>query len=184
MISKNLIYSIILFFVLFAGFNITTSVNLIPSGDVVPATLLPYSVLYEHTLSFDYFSDQIHLNPGLDYSFSSINGHYFSIFPIVTPILAIPVYAVLYSIYSLLGLTAQLWEMALWGKIAASCICAFSGVVFYHVMKRFVTGNFALLATFVYAFATSTWSVSSQALWQHGTMELIIILLFYFVIKN
>jgi len=90
----------------------------------------------------------------------------------------------IYSIYSLLGLTAQLWEMALWGKIAASCICAFSGVVFYHVMKRFVTGNFALLATFVYAFATSTLSVSSQALWQHGTMELIIILLFYFVIKN
>ena len=36
----------------------------------------------------------------------------------------------------------------------------------------------------VYAFATSTWSVSSQALWQHGTVELLLILMIYLVIRN
>ena len=40
------------------------------------------------------------------------------------------------------------------------------------------------MTALVYAFATSTRSVSSQALWQHGTVELLLLLMIYLVIRN
>ena len=57
-------------------------------------------------------------------------------------------------------------------------------VFVYLAGKELFPQKIALATALVYAFATSTWSVSSQALWQHGTVELLLILMIYLVIRN
>ena len=52
------------------------------------------------------------------------------------------------------------------------------------VSKELFSRKVALGATCIFAFATSTWSISSQALWQHGTVELFLIFLIYLIVKN
>ena len=51
-------------------------------------------------------------------------------------------------------------------KIAASLAIALSVALVYLALLRLTTGSGALWITLAYAFATSTWSVSSQGLWQ------------------
>ena len=69
-------------------------------------------------------------------------------------------------------------------KASASVIAALAGVFFYLVSKDLFSKKIALGATCIFAFATSTWSISSQALWQHGTVELLLILLIYIIVRN
>ena len=69
-------------------------------------------------------------------------------------------------------------------KTSATIIAALSCVFVYLAGKELFPQKIALATALVYAFATSTWSVSSQALWQHGTVELLLILMIYLVIKN
>ena len=69
-------------------------------------------------------------------------------------------------------------------KTSASVIAALSCVFVYLAGKELFPRKTALFTTLVYAFATSTWSVSSQALWQHGTVELLLILMLWLVIRN
>ena len=45
----------------------------------------------------------------------------------------------------------------------------------YLLLRRRTTAAAALLLTFAYAFGTTTWVISSQALWQHGMAQLLVI---------
>jgi hypothetical protein len=67
------------------------------------------------------------------------------------------------------------------GKFAAAAIAALSAVVFLLLLKRITSAPWAWCLTLVYALGTETWSISSQALWQHGPGELAIIGCFYFL---
>ena len=64
-------------------------------------------------------------------------------------------------------------------KFAAAAIAALSAVFLLLLLKRITTAPWAWCLTLVYALATETWSISSQALWQHGPGELAIIGCFY-----
>ncbi|WP_394698816.1 glycosyltransferase family 39 protein [uncultured Methanoregula sp.] len=75
-------------------------------------------------------------------------------------------------------------DIFLWAKIAASIIAALSCVFFYLTVKELFREKIAVITTLVFAFATSTWSVSSMALWQHGTVELLLILMIYIIVRN
>ena len=65
-------------------------------GDTVPASLLPFSILENHNLYFDQFVLYYNLNVEYIYFFNEINGHFLSSYPIVTPILITPIYAILF----------------------------------------------------------------------------------------
>jgi 4-amino-4-deoxy-L-arabinose transferase-like glycosyltransferase len=131
----------------------------------------------------DYISEFL-IQPGLDYAFPVIQGHTVSLFPIVTPVLITPVYAIWFSLYSLFGIPLYITDIFMWAKIAASIITALSCVFFYLTLKELFKEKIAVITTLVFAFATSTWSVSSQALWQHGMVELLLILMIYIIIRN
>ena len=54
----------------------------------------------------------------------------------------------------------------------AVSIVALSAVILYMAAARATANWMAMLLAFIYAFGTSSLSVSSQALWQHGPAQL------------
>lgn len=100
-----------------------------------------------------------------------------SLYPVVTPVLVAPIYfpAVLWLnehgwAQPELGRVAELME-----KISASLLASMAAVLMYLVLRR-DCGRWSLPLALVFALGTNTWMTSSQALWQHGTGELLIAL--------
>ena len=60
-------------------------------------------------------------------------------------------------------------------KVSASLLAAASAALFYLLLRRRTDPRSALFLTFAYAFGTTTWVISSQALWQHGAGELLVV---------
>src|SRR6185295_7589184 len=60
-------------------------------------------------------------------------------------------------------------------KLSASLLAALSAALLYLLLRRRAAAPIALVLTLAYAFGTTTWVVSSQALWQHGMAELLVI---------
>ncbi|HEX6834634.1 MAG TPA: hypothetical protein VF132_13940, partial [Rudaea sp.] len=98
-------------------------------------------------------------------------------YPVVTPLLVAPLY-----VPAVLWLNAAGWEQPhvdrvaeVTEKLSASILAAIASVLVYLLLRR--EGNpWALALALVFAFGTNTWMISSQALWQHGTGELLIAL--------
>jgi hypothetical protein len=178
---------IILFLFLFFCYNTVSDVTM--SGDTIPAGLLPLALIDDHSLFFDgpfiqgLFSDTLHA-PEVAYAFPEVHGHIVSFFPIVTPILVTPLYGFFSLLCWILNVPVTFPLVGAFAKTSASCIAAASCVVVYLTLKELFSQKTALITTCVYAFATSTWSVSSQALWQHGTVQLLLILMIYLVMRN
>ena len=124
------------------------------------------------------------INANTNYGFLLINGHYYSLFPIVTPVMVTPIYAVSLFLSHVLSVPLTGDLVLLIGKTSAVIIATLSGVLVYWVTKELFSQRIALLSTFLFAFATSTWSISSQTLWQQGTGELLLIVMLYFIIRN
>jgi len=174
--------TLILFVLIFVVYNTVTSINW--SGDVVPAMFLPMAILLHHTVSFDALGIPGISDPSLAYAFPVVNGYHYSWFPIVTPVLSTPLYALSYALALLTGSPVNITYLIPLAKTVAAIIAALSCVFVYLAAKDLFSRNAALATTLVYAFATSTWSVSSQAPWQHGTVELLLSMMIWLVIGN
>jgi hypothetical protein len=172
---------LILFILIYIVYNTVSLMTM--SGDTNPAAFLPLSLILHQTLNFDAFVGA-GLGPNVAYAFPLVNGHYVSLFPIVTPILITPVYFVSYLLYTVFQIPFDITGIMILAKTSATIIATLSCVFVYLAGKELFSKKIALATALVYAFATSTWSVSSQALWQHGTVELLLILLIFLVIKN
>jgi len=173
--------NILLFLFCFLIFDSYTKIRM--GGDTLPAQLLPINLLFNHSIFFDNYIS------GLNYSYTSyafllINGHYVSLFPIVTPILITPIYIVSSILAILLQIPLSPIIIQLIAKMAAAFVAALACLVFYLVVKLHFSSKLAMVLTFVFAFATSTWSIGSQALWQHGMSELLLLLMIYIIIRN
>ena len=82
---------------------------------------------------------------------------------------ALPVMAVLdWATGDLLQDPKTIWYGA---KFVASALVAGSAAFVFLTAVQFTTRNLALLLATSYALATCVWSISSQALWQHGPTE-------------
>jgi hypothetical protein len=172
---------LILFFLVYIVYNTVSWMTM--SGDTNPAAFLPLALILHQTVYFDAFVGA-GLGPGVAYAFPLVNGHYVSLFPIVTPVLITPVYFVSYLLFTIFQVPFDSMSIMILAKTSATIIAALSCVFVYLAGKELFSQKTALATALVYAFATSTWSVSSQALWQHGTVELLLILMIYLVIKN
>ncbi len=147
----------------------------------MPASLIPFSVVLDHTIYLDRLMPWLHGHIWYArYMIHRAGGHYFSNFPIGGPLLVSPLYLPL-AFFGLrhwdvasLAMLARVAE-----KFAAAFVAALSAVLLLLLLKRITTAPWAWCLTLVYALATETWSISSQALWQHGPGELGIIGCFY-----
>jgi hypothetical protein len=173
---------IILFIVLYLAYNTIDGVGL-TSGDTAPASLLPVALLEHHTVYLDFATSFIS-NPDFSYAFSLVNGHYLSLFPIVTPVLVTPLYALSGFLSMFISNPYGNIGFFILSKSAAAFIAALAGVFIYLSGKELFEKRIAILTVFIFAFATTTWSISSQALWQQGTVELLLAALIYLIIRN
>ncbi len=107
--------------------------------------------------------------------------HYVSAFPIMTGILAVPVYYVPLS----LGLVPNWENLIVWSHVASALIVAVSGGFFYLLVRYGfdVSESESELLSYIYMFGTINFALISQSLWQHGTLQLFVILALIFLQK-
>jgi hypothetical protein len=154
------------------------NMRLIATGDSVPARFLPFAIWKYGTLWLDPVIDVTRGDhPGPYWIQKSKDGHFASLYPVVTPILVAPVYAP-----AVAWLTATGWtndRLAAVGdvmeKIAASLVASVAAALFYLLMLR-VAPRSALLLSIAFAFGTNVWVTCSQALWQHGAAQLFVVI--------
>jgi hypothetical protein len=154
-----------------------------PGGDSMAPRYQPFAVLHSGTFSLDpVAAAAAEVLPSRPYKEpywlrTDPQGHLFSTYPIVTPALVLPLYIPAVSYLEVRGWDlARLERVSLdMEKLAATILAAMSGALFYVALCRRLSPKRALLLTLAYALGTGTWSISSQALWQHGTAELLFI---------
>lgn len=132
-----------------------------------------------------YFSD-IHLPTG-QYFFQETKYGYLPSYPVATGILLTPFYVLPVSIYNQPNRTLADWFQfaKLAQKVSASIMTALSLSLFYLLAVQLNASRpLAFVLTIAYGFATEAWTISSQALWQHGPGSLFMILAALLAIKQ
>ncbi len=149
-------------------------------GDCYPARFIPFSLWGRGSLTLDPVRDVARVGQAGPHSFpywimSSRQGWTVSSYPIVTPILVAPLYAPAVAVLRLKGWSRdQLAVVApIMEKLSASLVAAVSVALMFLLLRRRLDRGLSTLLAAGYAFATNTWVTSSQALWQHGTTQLL-----------
>lgn len=178
-------YSFFLFTLTFIIFNL--NVNSLGSGDTIPARLLPMNLLSGNGLYFDNYVEVLQNRFGTTYYFQQFNGHYISFFPILTGLIVLPFYLPFY-IYLNLNNIADINHFYIFSlvlqKLSASFLASLSVVLFLVLIKKISNNNkISALFALIFAFGSQTFSISSQALWQHGIANLFMIVSQIFLFK-
>ncbi|HBL28966.1 MAG TPA: hypothetical protein DD490_19195 [Acidobacteria bacterium] len=151
----------------------------ISAGDCYPARYLPFAIWQHQTVLLDPIVPLTAQGRG-EAAFWMVpvsGGHTISLYPVVLPVLLAPLYLPAAGFLRMQG-----WPEArqdhvarIMEKLSASLVAALSAALLYRLLRRRAEEPVALLLTFAYAFGTTTWVIGSQALWQHGMAELLII---------
>lgn len=185
-----------LIFLLVLVINLLTG-HYYPFSDSLWSIPTALSIVREGNTDLDEF------NPPAHYSLKLVNGHSYTYFPLGPSLLALPFVlavdkAAAFFGFDLVSQTrqaiqtkfgsgpvsqppvqfwAKFWAYLIpWGleKIIASLMVALAAVLIYLTARLFLSLRYSLLATFIFAFTTSAWSVASRALWQHGPTILLL----------
>jgi hypothetical protein len=152
--------------------------NTLYSGDTVPARFLPLSLVKEFDFDLDEFP--FLYEPKFPYYLQVSQGHVVSGYPPWVSVLALPVYIA--PALAKIDPTSPLMEDL--EKRAAMLITAVSVVILHFALRRVTPAKNAWFITVVYAFGTSSFSISSQALWQHGPAQLFLALTIFCFVKG
>ena len=159
-------------------------------GDTVPASLLPFSILENHNLYLDQFSSYYETNFERAYWVEVVDGHYLSIYPIVTPVLLSPLYILPFLLMKWIHIPVDLFNpgfaliVKIMEKLSASLIASVSVIFVFLSVRELINKRIAIIVALIFAFATNTWTISSQGLWQHGLVELFLAMSIYLVLIN
>jgi len=152
--------------------------RVIASSDTRAARFLPFALLEAGTLRLDPVLDAAQTSRRAYWVQPARGGGHASLFPIVAPLLATPLY-----VPAAILLARQGWPSAgvaaaasFMEKLAASCIAAAAAGSMYLLLRRRMRPARALGLSAAFALGTETWMIGSQALWQHGTEELLLTL--------
>jgi hypothetical protein len=173
---------LILILTIFIIFSLTTSMT--SSGDTFPASVLPYSILHNQTITGDPYQSLFANDPNVSYAFIDIHGHYFSVFSVVLPIVILPIYATQNFILNVLSIPVSLSIITVTGRVVSEIIATLACLFLFLTLRDIVSIRTAFISTIIFAFATETWAISSQALWQHGPIEFFLALMLYLIVKN
>jgi len=176
---RELTFFAFLLLLLFVIYN--SNLRTVSTFDALPARLLPFSILLDHSLYLDQWI-QPHLaelqGPQEAWFAAKSHDHWMSAYPIITPLAVTPLYVLpawwlsrhsppLYPhshAFVVITLTME--------KLCASLIAAMSGAVLFLALCKIASRNVSLVVALIYALASNTWTISSQALWRHGLTEL------------
>ncbi|MFZ2269638.1 MAG: hypothetical protein WAV95_18835 [Azonexus sp.] len=181
----DLALAALLALLVFLGFN--ANMRSIVAADTFAARYLPFSILRNHTVVLDPIVATVAqgrrtptVQGKVDTAFWILKGredHFVSRYPVTVPLLITPLY-----LPAIVYLDRKGWDPLLFDRVArimeklsASLIATASAVLLYFLLRRRSSPRNAALLTLVYAFGTTTWCISSQALWQHGLAQLFIV---------
>lgn len=146
-----------------------SNLRMVASYDSLASSLIPFGLWRGDGVFLDRYAGKF--NPDIGYSIvRSKTGRLVSLYPPVTPLIAAPLYAPALFMDQAGVMKARL-PME---KLAASLLAALSVVVLHAALRRVTEPRVALALAVAYAFGTSTWVISSQALWQHGPGNLLL----------
>lgn len=160
----------------------------INSIDTIPASLLPFALLHSHTLQLDIFASFIQGENGG--AVSLIGSHFYSVYPVVTPVLVTPLYVIPYLVLNFLHIPFDMSNSTFFltvfamEKISAACISSLAIVFFFAGLREIIDKKTALITALIFAFGTNMWSICSQALWQHGMVALLFSIMFFLIVTN
>ena len=150
------------------------------AGDSLPTRVLPFSILREGNLDLNEFTwAESPQRPWPYYIHAEEKDgtiRFYSVSTIATAVLVTPLYVpaaawLAWNDISYNDSRARV-VMVLMEKLSAAILTALSAAVLYFALSGMATWRWALALTLVYALGTSTWAISSQALWAHALSEL------------
>jgi hypothetical protein len=151
------------------------------AGDSLPTRVLPFSILREGNLNLDEFAWSPRSDGRLPYYVRRDGEHVYSVSTIgtalvVTPLYVLPAWWLAANGVGYDDVRARV-VIVVMERIAAALLTALSASVLFVVLCRLTTHRWALALTLIYALGTSSWSISSQALWPHALSELCLVVL-------
>lgn len=181
---RDRLIALLLGLLAFAIYN--ANLRAIPAADTFAARYMPFSLLQHGTTLLDPILAsvaqgrsvpvQIGENSSAFWILRGRDNNIVSHYPIVVAVLLAPLYypAVLF-------LNARGWDPLEFDRLArimektsASLIAALSVMLIYLLLRRRANVRTAAVLSGVYAFGTTTWVISGQALWSHGLAQLLI----------
>jgi hypothetical protein len=160
----------------------------ISSGDTYPARYLPFGLWGYGSLLLDPIANvtaqgrpistrRPHPPSDAYWIVQGRGDHAISLYPVVLPVLVSPLYLPAIGYLNAQGWTEPRLDRTarVMEKLTASLLAAASAALLYLLLRRRAEPRDALLLTVAFAFGTTTWVISSQALWQHGLAELLVV---------
>ena len=191
---KIFLISLAVFFVpfLIPGFRSINSL-VIQSEDTVPSIFTTISIIKDRTLYLDKYyvmmrdryphpDDKDFQKDLTPFYLRKVDGHYITAFPIITSVISIPIFVV-----PLIFNMPITWDnLALLNHLSGAIIMALAGLFMFKTLREGfnLDERRAAILTAVYLFATVNFAMLSQAMWQHGTLQLLSILGIYFFLKH
>jgi len=183
--NEHKVYAIsVSIFVIVFALYINSSV--ITSSDSRWSLHTAMSIIKEGNTDLD---EYIYGNEKIDYTIQLVNGHYYTIFPIGASIVAVPFVYVIDTIITKFPIVEEYIKSRLTQPpihisvisvhrgvelFIASIVVALTTVIIFLIAQLFLSKRYSLLITFIFGFCTSSWSVASRALWQHGPSMLML----------
>jgi len=165
---------------LFLLLSVVYHSNLRPvaSGDSLPASLIPFSILLDGSITLDRFGPYVSEHVWYGSAVLHKTGaHWYSVYPIGGPTLATPLYLPIAFVPWVgkqpPGILISIARIA--EKVVAVALAAASAVFLLFLLRRLTSNRSAWMLTLVFALGTGNWSTSSQALWQHTFGQVAII---------
>ncbi len=176
MLKKYRHYLVPTFFLLiiFALYN--ANLREVKGDDAIPARYVATSLVLDGDVFLNEFSF-LHPPPRtrLPYYLYRSRGNILSTYPVATPLLASPVFYYFKNYFNWdLSFVSQKkchFLLSLATKVSASLLTVFSVLFLYLALGKMGFTSTRYLTCSVYALCTSTWSISSQSLWQHTGVE-------------
>ncbi len=150
--------------------------------DSAPNSLWTFNVLEHHELEFDDFRTSYFQGFGASYIFvPGRAGQITSFFPIGTALLSALLYAAfdaqLHAKHQPVDITSVDFERVRvhYEKLAAMSLAALAAVMMFLCARQIGGLTRALIVTVFFAAGTEMWTIGSQALWQHGPVNLVVL---------
>jgi hypothetical protein len=168
-----------------------SNLRVIQTGDSAPASLIPFSLLIDHSFNLDrWIGPYLPPPERLDKAnyVTRSRGHWMSVYPIELPVLITPLYIPAAWWMSHLRPAIQPGDVVftavvnMMEKLSASLIAVLSAAFLYLALGRILSPRGSVAVTLIYALASNTWTISSQALWRHGLTELSFAVLLWTII--
>lgn len=161
--------------------------------DTVPASHLPFKLLAGQGFTFDnesafYSENNTHSAYYVYYPIRE--GHNYSAYPIVEPVVLTPFYALPFAYLSLSHIPVDVNDIAYRvvvlssEKAYAAFLTGVCVVFFLLFLEELMDWRFALFGAIAYGFGTEAWSIASQALWQHTLSCMLMAVMLLVVVRH